>query len=136
MGSRHYGFACFPYSVISMACLRAGSECEVAEIPCRLRRSTQHLLTEIRQDSKETRYGTAEEAAEKAPVRCMSERPAAPSGEPDRRFQHPLKPFRGVKAHISDGDVRRPATDTYWVSRDGRVDAAGDVAEDGGGPSL
>jgi hypothetical protein len=31
--SRLYGFPCFPYSVISMACLRAGSECEVAEIP-------------------------------------------------------------------------------------------------------
>ena len=39
----------------------------------------------------------------------QSKRRAAPSGEPDRRFQHPLKPFRGVKAHISTGDVRRPA---------------------------
>src|ERR1700730_7804914 len=33
--SRLYGFPRFPYSVISMACLRAGAECEVAEIPCR-----------------------------------------------------------------------------------------------------
>jgi hypothetical protein len=31
--SRLYGFPPFPYSVISMACLGGGSECEVAEIP-------------------------------------------------------------------------------------------------------
>jgi hypothetical protein len=37
--------------------------------------SPSNSLTEIRQYSKETRYGTAEEAAEKAPVRCMSEGP-------------------------------------------------------------
>jgi hypothetical protein len=37
--------------------------------------SPSNSLTEIPQYSKETRYGTAEEAAEKAPVRCMSEGP-------------------------------------------------------------
>jgi hypothetical protein len=37
--------------------------------------SPSNSLTEIRHYSKETRYDTAGEVAEKAPVRCMSEGP-------------------------------------------------------------
>jgi hypothetical protein len=33
VGSRVYGFPCFPHSVISMVCFGAESELEVAEIP-------------------------------------------------------------------------------------------------------